>query len=157
MWQDKLKEVIYILEHSDVNEIEVRFWGKTYRVVKSASASPAAQNQATVITKEGFDKKSIPVLPVEDKTEETGTHSTIEGENINSPMPGTFYRASSPEDEPFIKEGDHVEKGDTLCIIEAMKIMNEIEAEINGTIEKVLVDNGSSVEYDQPLFVLNPK
>ena len=69
-------------------------------------------------------------------------------------MPGTFYQASSPDADPFVKEGDQVVKGDTLCIIEAMKIMNEIEAEKNGTIEKVLVENGSAVEYDQPLFVL---
>ena len=69
-------------------------------------------------------------------------------------MPGTFYRSSSPDADPFVKEGDQVVKGDTLCIIEAMKIMNEIEAEKNGTIEKVLVENGSAVEYDQPLFVL---
>ena len=69
-------------------------------------------------------------------------------------MPGTFYRSSSPDADPFVQEGDQVVKGDTLCIIEAMKIMNEIEAEKNGTIEKVLVENGSAVEYDQPLFVL---
>ena len=69
-------------------------------------------------------------------------------------MPGTFYRSSSPDADPFVKEGDQVVKGDTLCIIEAMKIMNEIEVEENGTIEKILVKSGSPVEFDQPLFVL---
>ena len=143
MWQDKLKEIIYILEHSDVNEIEVRFWGKTYRVVKSASGKatvpPTVKSMA-----ESPDESQAGI----EKGDEQG------GEKINSPMPGTFFRASSPDAEPFVKEGDQVMKGDTLCIIEAMKIMNEIEAEKNGTIEKVLVDNGSPVEYDQPLFEL---
>ena len=72
-------------------------------------------------------------------------------------MPGTFYRSSSPDADPFVKEGDQIVNGDTLCIIEAMKIMNEIESEHKGTIQKVLVKNGTPVEYDQPLFVLNPE
>ena len=143
MWQDKLKEIIYILEHSDVNEIEVRFWGKTYRVVKAAvpdeSVTPAVKSTA--------ESSDEPQDSMEKEDEQSGY-------KINSPMPGTFYQASSPDADPFVEEGDQVVKGDTLCIIEAMKIMNEIEAEKNGTIEKVLVENGSAVEYDQPLFVL---
>ena len=143
MWQDKLKEIIYILEHSDVNEIEVRFWGKTYRVAKAAvpdeSVTPAVKSMT-----ESSDEH-------QDSMEKEDEQS---GYKINSPLPGTFYQASSPDADPFVKEGDQVVKGDTLCIIEAMKIMNEIEAEKNGTIEKVLVENGSAVEYDQPLFVL---
>jgi acetyl-CoA carboxylase biotin carboxyl carrier protein len=71
-------------------------------------------------------------------------------------MPGTFYSSPSPEAAPFIKEGDVVSKGDSLCIIEAMKIMNEIEAEKSGTIKKLLVDDGSAVDYNQPLFLIDP-
>ena len=71
-------------------------------------------------------------------------------------MPGTYYSASSPDTDPFVKEGDSVSEGDTLCIIEAMKIMNEIEAEQNGIITKILVENGKPVEYNQPLFAINP-
>ena len=71
-------------------------------------------------------------------------------------MPGTFYSASSPDATPFIKEGDKVSKGDSLCIIEAMKIMNEIEAEKSGTIVKLLIDDGSAVDYNQPLFLIDP-
>ena len=143
MWQDKLKEIIYILEHSDVNEIEIRIWGKTYRVVKAVSPDESVA-PAVRSTAESSD----------DSPESVEIENEQSGDKINSPMPGTFYRSSSPDADPFVKEGDQVVKGDTLCIIEAMKIMNEIEAEENGTIEKVLVENGSPVEFDQPLFVL---
>ena len=78
------------------------------------------------------------------------------GEKILSPMPGTFYAAPSPEANAFVKEGDLVVEGDTLCIIEAMKIMNNIEAEQSGRIIKILVENGKSVEYNQPLFEIKP-
>ena len=78
------------------------------------------------------------------------------GEKILSPMPGTFYSASSPEAEAFVKPGDIISKGDTLCIIEAMKIMNEIESEFEGTVTDIKVNNGEAVEYNQPLFVINP-
>jgi acetyl-CoA carboxylase biotin carboxyl carrier protein len=71
-------------------------------------------------------------------------------------MPGTFYLAPSPDADPFVKVGGTVKEGDTLCIIEAMKIMNEIEAEQSGTITKILVDNGNAVEYNQPLFLIDP-
>ena len=152
MWQDKLKEIIYILEHSDVNEIEIRFWGKTYRVAKSVTGSIIVPHSSTTVShSEEVDTVSSEEIQVPD----TETDIESEGEKINSPMPGTFYRSSSPDDEPFVKEGVQVVKGDTLCIIEAMKIMNEIEAEKNGTIVKVLVESGSPVEYDQPLFVLH--
>ena len=72
-------------------------------------------------------------------------------------MPGTFYKSPSPDDASFVNEGDPVKKGDTICIIEAMKIMNEIEAEENGIIQKILVEDGHAVEFNQPLFLINPK
>ena len=76
------------------------------------------------------------------------------GEEILSPMPGTFYVAPSPDTDPFVKVGDTVSEGDPLCIIEAMKIMNEIEAETSGTITKILIEDGQAVEYNQPLFMI---
>ena len=147
MWQDKLKEIIYILENSDVNEIEATFWGRRFRVVKSASLKMSSPSTPAVTT--STDPSSKP----EPSAEAVQPSS---GENILSPMPGTFYLASSPDADPFVKEGDSISEGDTLCIIEAMKIMNEIEAEQNGTITKILVENGKPVEYNQPLFVINP-
>jgi len=147
MWQDKLKEIIYILENSDVNEIEATFWGRKFRVVKSASLKVSSPSTPAVTT------STAPSSKPEPSAEAVQPSS---GENILSPMPGTFYLASSPDADPFVKEGDSISEGDTLCIIEAMKIMNEIEAEQNGTVTKILVENGKPVEYNQPLFVINP-
>ena len=147
MWQDKLKEIIYILENSDVNEIEATFWGRRFRVVKSASVKVSSPSTPAVTT------STAPSSKPEPSAEAVQPSS---GENILAPMPGTFYSATSPDTDPFVKEGDSVSEGDTLCIIEAMKIMNEIEAEKNGTITKILVENGKPVEYNQPLFVINP-
>ena len=145
MWQDKLKEVIYILENSNMNEIDVTFWGRRFRVVKSAGVNINSDSQ-TVKT----------VSNDESTTDESNIIKEKNGEEILSPMPGTFYSASSPDAAPFIKEGDKVSKGDSLCIIEAMKIMNEIEAEKSGTIVKLLVDDGNPVDYNQPLFLIDP-
>ncbi|MBH49654.1 MAG: acetyl-CoA carboxylase, biotin carboxyl carrier protein [Candidatus Marinimicrobia bacterium] len=154
MWQDKLKEIIYLLEHSKVNEIEVRYWGKTYRVVKSASSNVIAGDSIQT-SQLSSQVGTEAVNPQESQGAETTVPNKSTGEKINSPMPGTFYRASSPDSDPFVKEGDQVVAGDTLCIIEAMKIMNEIESEQNGTIDKILVNDGTPVEYDQPLFTIH--
>ena len=151
MWQDKLKEIIYILENSKVNEIEVHFWGRKYKVVKNALLPTAVQ--------------SSPDLKIIEKSNNTDNldtkknpkeESTVKGENLLSPMPGTFYSSPTPDDPAFVSKGDIVKKGTTLCIIEAMKIMNEIEAEYDGKIVDILVNNSEPVEYNQPLFIIDP-
>ena len=148
MWQDKIKEIIYLLDNSDVNEIDVTFWGRRFRVVKSA----AIVNQA-----EASEKiKTVSVNSSKTESQKVDTKSVSNGEKILSPMPGTFYSASSPEAEAFVKPGDIISKGDTLCIIEAMKIMNEIEAEKSGKITEVVVKNGEPVEFNQALFLIDP-
>ena len=148
MWQDKIKEIIYLLDNSDVNEIDVTFWGRRFRVVKSA----AIVNQA-----EASEKiKTVSVNPSKTESQKVDTKSVSNGEKILSPMPGTFYSASSPEAEAFVKPGDIISKGDTLCIIEAMKIMNEIEAEKSGKITEVVAKNGEPVEFNQTLFLIDP-
>tara|TARA_B100000287_G_scaffold193528_1_gene182742 strand:+ start:477 stop:950 length:474 start_codon:yes stop_codon:yes gene_type:complete len=154
MWQDKLKEIIYILENSDVNEIEVNFWGRKYRVSKQASV--VVQESSGLASKEATQNSIQPnPNPVEsENTLLSDDNESFDGEDQLSPMPGTFYSAPTPEDEPFVSEGDVVKKGQVLCIIEAMKIMNEIESEFDGTIMKVNVNNGDPVEYNQPLFVI---
>ena len=156
MWQDKLKEIIYILENSDVNEIEVNFWGRKYRVSKQASV--VVQESSGLASKEATQNAVQSNLnPVESENALVSDDNEIfDGEDQLSPMPGTFYSAPTPEDEPFVSRGDVVKKGQVLCIIEAMKIMNEIESEFDGTIMKVNVNNGDPVEYNQPLFVIKP-
>ena len=156
MWQDKLKEIIYILENSDVNEIEVNFWGRKYRVSKQASV--VVQESSGLASKEATQNavKSNPNPVESENTLASDDNESFDGEDQLSPMPGTFYSAPTPEDEPFVSKGDVVKKGQVLCIIEAMKIMNEIESEFDGTIMKVNVNNGDPVEYNQPLFVIKP-
>jgi len=156
MWQDKLKEIIYILENSDVNEIEVNFWGRKYRVSKQASV--VVQESSGLTSKEAIQNpiQSNPNPVESENTQASDDNESFDGEDQLSPMPGTFYSAPTPEDEPFVSKGDVVKKGQVLCIIEAMKIMNEIESEFDGTVMKVNVNNGDPVEYNQPLFVIKP-
>ena len=159
MWQDKLKEIIYILENSNVNEIEIKSWGHQYRVVKnSALISNGVQNleQPIVVGKQEVESQN------DSKNEDnlTALQSNKEDtkkEKVLSPMPGTFYAAPTPEDDNYVKVGDNVKKGQTLCIIEAMKIMNEIESDFDGVLTEIKVDNGNPVEYNQILFIIDPE
>ena len=151
MWQNKLKEIIYILENSDVNEIEINFWGRKFRVVKSPGINVLDEN-----SKNNFSDFSEEMNKTESKVSSVDSSSSSIANEILSPMPGTFYAAPSPDADAFIKKGAQVKKGDTLCIIEAMKIMNEIEAEHSGVISEILIKNGEPVEYNQPLFKINP-
>ena len=155
MWQDKLKEIIYILENSNVNEIEVNFWGRKYRVSKQANV--VVQDGSIPIEKSPRSVNEDQNISLnEGVTPESNTSESEEGEELLSPMPGTFYSAPTPEDSSFVNVGDEVKKGQTLCIIEAMKIMNEIESEYDGTITDIKVNNGDPVEYNQTLFIINP-
>lgn len=148
MWQDKLKEIIYILENSDVNEIEVTFWGKKFRVLK---------NSPNVTT-------SSPNKAINTKNSQSSSSDNLENQNLDeenkisilSPMPGVFYNSQSPNKPTYVKEGDTIKSGQVLCIIESMKIMNEIESEHNGVIKKILVNNSDPVEFNQPLYVIEP-
>ena len=146
MWQDKIKEVIDILENSNVNEIEVTFWGRKIRVVKNASNVISSTSPSS-------DQSIIKSPNVEEKNDNTSTVDDT-GEEVLSPMPGVFYSAQSPDKPPFVSEGDQVKIGQTLCIIESMKIMNEIESEQGGIIKKILVNNSDPVEFNQPLFII---
>ena len=149
MWQDKVKEIINILENSNVNEIEVTFWGRKVRVVKNASGIVANHTQPEVLHSNVVDSSN---------NEESVNNPDIDplnGEEVLSPMPGVFYSAQSPDKPPFVNEGDRVIKGQVLCIIESMKIMNEIECEQDGVIKQVLVKNSDPVEFNQPLFIID--
>ena len=148
MWQDKLKEIIYILENSDVNEIEVTFWGKKIRVLK---------NSPNVTT--NSPDKTINIKDIQSSSSDNLENQNLDEENkisILSPMPGVFYSSQSPDKPPYVEEGDTIKSGQVLCIIESMKIMNEIESEHNGVIKKILVNNSDPVEFNQPLYDIEP-
>ena len=143
MWKHKLKEIISIIENSEVNEIEVTFWGRKYRVVKNS----------TMITPIGNINNTTD-LSNQDVTKSQNANEENTGIEMLSPMPGVFYQSSSPESDAFVKKGDQVKKGQVLCIIEAMKIMNEIESDYNGIISDILVEDAKGVEFNQPLFLI---
>ncbi len=148
MWQDKLKEIIYILENSDVNEIEVTFWGKKIRVLKNSPNVTTSSPDKTINTKD-----------IQSSSSDNLENQNLDEENkisILSPMPGVFYSSQSPDKPPYVKEGDTIKSGQVLCIIESMKIMNEIESEHNGVIKKILVNNSDPVEFNQPLYYIEP-
>ena len=155
MWKDKIKEIIYLLENSDVNEIEVRSWFTKIKVTKKrsilnvesgqVSSQNITNNEDKISTDENLNKNEPKI--------ETATANLVE---VKSPMPGTFYSSSDPESSPFVSVGDTVKSGDTLCIVESMKIINEIQADDSGIIEEISIQNGSPVEFDQVLFKLKP-
>ena len=148
MWQDKLKEIIYILENSDVNEIEVTFWGKKIRASKNSPNIVADLSDAI-----SYGKNIKPTSSDDIKNQTT---YDINGANILSPMPGIFYSAQSPDKPPYVKEGDTVKTGQVICVVESMKIMNEIESEYDGVIKKIFVNNSDPVEFNQPLYLIEP-
>ena len=149
MWQDKVKEIINILENSNVNEIEVTFWGRKVRVVKNASGIVANHTQPEILHSNVVDSSN------KEESVNKPEEDSLNGERVLSPMPGVFYSAQSPDKPPFVNEGDRVVKGQVLCIIESMKIMNEIECEYDGIIKKILVKNSDPVEFNQPLFIID--
>lgn len=141
----KLKTLIDLVSESNVSELEITEADGKVRIVKSGAAPVVmmqAAPQAAPVAAEAAPVAAAPAPVVET------------GHIVTSPMVGTFYRASSPGAKSFAEVGDVVKEGQAVCIIEAMKIMNEIEADQDGTITKILVDNGKPVEYGQPLFVI---
>jgi acetyl-CoA carboxylase biotin carboxyl carrier protein len=137
----KVKKLIELLEESGIAEIEIHEGEESVRISRGVVAAPAMPAPAPIAV-------SPPVVVQE------MAPSVPEGNVVKSPMVGTFYIASSPEAAPFVAIGKNVEIGDTVCVIEAMKIMNPIESEVAGTVTAILVENGHPIEYDQPLFII---
>ncbi len=142
----KIKKLIDLLQTSDVAEIEIREGEESVRISRYSSVMPQQLTlpQSAAVYHQPIVTTTAPVEPVVD----------IKGQMVTSPMVGIFYRSASPTSKPFVEEGQQVNEGDTLCIIEAMKILNQITAEKAGVVRKVLVENGAPVEYGQPLFVI---
>ena len=145
----EIEQLIALLEKSGITEIEVGSWGKKIRVSRAANVGAAP------VVSTNFTSSASPSTP-QTEDDSAGDENAIQGVEIKSPMVGTFYRSPSPEVDPFAKVGDHVKKGDTLCIIEAMKIMNEVEAEMSGVILDIQIENAQPVEYGQTLFLIEP-
>ncbi|MEI7905451.1 MAG: acetyl-CoA carboxylase biotin carboxyl carrier protein [Candidatus Firestonebacteria bacterium] len=148
----EIKELIELLKDNEITELEIEREGVKIKLKKGSnnlvthsivSAPPLAPHAPVQIS-----------APAASKKEEKPAEKKIEGITINSPMVGTFYKSPAPDAAAFVKEGDSIAEGKTVCIIEAMKLMNEIKSEVKGKIVKILVENGQPVEFGQPLFLV---
>lgn len=158
MQTTEIRDLIDFIAQSGLNEVdietkELKLHVKRepdQRVMKSTPVAVVAQPQQQVVAQQPVAQQQVAA-----KVEKPAT-AAAKGLEIKSPMIGTFYRTSNPDSPPFVSVGDKVTKGQTVCIIEAMKLFNEIESEVSGTIVKAMVENASPVEYDQVLFVVEP-
>lgn len=162
-----IENLLELIAESEVNEVSIEEGDFKIKVKKKAEIEQQApqpvqyqvpaQPQVPQQSAQSQQGQAAPPSQQQDNSEaqaEEGASSEPSGEVVKSPIVGTFYRSPSPEDDAFVKVGDQVEKGQTLCIIEAMKIMNEIESDYSGEVKKILVDDAEPVEYDQPLFII---
>jgi acetyl-CoA carboxylase biotin carboxyl carrier protein len=148
----KLKTLIDLVAESDISELEVSEGEDKVRIVKS-SAVPQNQTMMMPMYQHAMQAPAA-AAPLPTAPAVAAVSAEPEGHIVKSPMVGTFYRSSAPGSAPFISIGSSVQEGETLCIIEAMKLLNEIEADASGVIKQILVENGQPVEYGQPLFVI---
>ncbi len=146
----KIKKLMELLEESGIAEIEVKEGEESIKLSRNTSISSTPVQQ--VIQQPQPQIQAIAEQPVNSDTQTSAP--LVNRNTVNSPMVGTFYASASPESKPFVTEGQTVKKGDTLCILEAMKMMNQVQAESDGKIIEILVNNAEPVEFDQPLFVI---
>jgi len=156
---EKIKALVQLVEDSEIDELELSNRGETIRICKGGAAGVPQVLSAP--TAPAASPAPVPVPPASSGGAAAPAADLSvprrEGlKEVASPMVGTFYRSPSPESDPYTRVGDRVEAGDVLCIVEAMKLMNEIEAEFSGTVREILVENSQPVEFGQPLFLLDP-
>lgn len=155
---DDVKRLIELANKNDLSVLEIETKkGRRIRIEKNKPVAPAVAFNATAPTPAVAAPVQAPVVetaPVQQSAPTQASAPQPTGKTIKAPMVGVFYQAASPEAEPYVTVGKTVKKGDTVCIIEAMKLMNEIQAEEDGTIKEILVKDGDIIEYGQPLFVI---
>ena len=159
----KLKTLIELVETSGIAELEIQEGEERVRITRAlmhsqqAGAAPSAQVAPVSVASAATPAAPLSVestAPPAPSGVEPSAPAEGEGHVVKSPMVGTFYRSASPGAKPFVEVGDSVQQGDALCIVEAMKLMNEIEADASGTIKAVIAENGQPVEFGQPLFII---
>jgi acetyl-CoA carboxylase biotin carboxyl carrier protein len=149
----KVKKLIELLEESGIAEIEIHEGEESVRISRGSTLAP----QTMIHVPQPAAQASVPtgIHPAATESASNNDYSN-EGHVITSPMVGIFYTSPSPEEPAFVSKGQVIKTGDVICIIEAMKIMNQIEADTEGKLLRVLVENGDAVEYGQPLFIVEP-
>jgi acetyl-CoA carboxylase biotin carboxyl carrier protein len=150
----KLKKLIDLVEESGIAELELTEGEEKVRISRALAAQPFHYAPSYMPPPPGVALPIPPPLAASPSPGESAAPPAVDGHVVKSPMVGTFYRAPSPDAKPFVDMGTSVAVGDTVCIIEAMKLLNEIEADHSGTIKAILVENGQPVEYGEPLFII---
>lgn len=163
MWVSKIRKLIKLVEESDIGELEVSGWGQKVKISKKPkeSTQPSSEKPtATIMVEPKPETKAVTYTPVSVVPQEPTKTMVVEDTDhfvpVKSPMVGTFYRAPAPDAKPYVELNQQITAGQVVCIIEAMKLMNEIEAEVAGRIAKILVENGKPVEFGQTLFLIEP-
>lgn len=147
----KIKKLIELVEESGIAELEISEGEESVRISRNFSGQVTAAPQMIMPQVAAPVAASVAAAPA---AAAPAADATPAGHLMRSPMVGSFYRSSSPEAKPFVEVGQHVNVGDTLCIVEAMKMMNQIESDKAGVIKAILVENGQAVEFDEPLFII---
>ena len=150
----KVKKLIELVEESTISELEIHEEGESVRITRYKETQGPASGMVYQVPGAGPAPIAPPAVPAAPAVDEKALEEPISGHQVLSPMVGTLYRAPSPGSPAFVKVGDTIQQGQTLCIIEAMKMMNQIEADATGVVEAVLVENGQPVEYGQSLFII---
>lgn len=148
----KVKKLIELLEESGINEIEIHEGEESVRISRNNGATTTVMTAPAVAAAPA--PIAAPVAAPAPAAEASSGEPTLSGHVVRAPMVGTFYRAPSPGAKPFVDVGTTVKAGETLCIIEAMKMLNQIESDVDGVVKEILIENGQPIEYDQPLFVI---
>lgn len=152
----QIKKLLDLIAESEVNEVSIEEGDFKIKVKKQGDVQQAPVQYQMPAQSAQQQQPAAQQQPASGGQEsaEAEKEEKVDGQIVTSPIVGTFYRAPSPDADPFVKVGDKIEKGETICIVEAMKIMNEIESEYSGEVKKLFVEDGDPVEYDQPLFVI---
>jgi acetyl-CoA carboxylase biotin carboxyl carrier protein len=147
----KIKKLIELLEESDIGEIEIKEGEESVRISRGSAAAPVAQAPIAMAPAPVAAPVAAPAPVATPEAPAAPDHANA----VRSPMVGTFYRSPAPGSKVFVEVGQQVKAGDTICIVEAMKMMNQIEADRSGVVEAILVEDGEPVEFDQPLVIIS--
>jgi len=162
MNEKTIKKLIKLVEESDIDVLEVSSWGRKVRITRRMEGSVSGNGHNPAVNISSATRQAAPTVPVVQQDAADGgvapAVSTVEDNYvpIKAPMVGTFYAAPAPDAKPYVDQGDRIDKGQVVCIVEAMKLMNEIESEVGGRIAKICVNNAEPVEFGQTLFLIDP-
>ncbi len=162
MREKYIRSLIRLVEESDIESLEVSSWGRKVRITQRLGASPNGHNNGSggtyqpTVSVVASSPSAAPVREVALEPTQPVADNTSSLVEVKSPMVGTFYRAPAPDADPYVSPNERITEGQVVCIVEAMKLMNEIESEVSGRVVKILVENGKPVEFGQVLFLIDP-